>query len=135
MSSFFRPPAMQRLAASAASKTLDRAAFSRRVPIARALVQDPRNIGPYRQKLARTREVLELPKISPIQSDEGGGAGPKGNSSGGGAKWLVLVPTVDPARPETWSAALREGVEAGDLAVGPWELALDYDFWSYCACG
>lgn len=33
--------------------------------------------------------------------------------------------------PDTWGTALKEGVEKKELDVIPYELKLDYDYWSY----
>ena len=35
------------------------------------------------------------------------------------------------AEPETWGPSLKEGVEKKELTVIPYELKLDYDYWSY----
>lgn len=32
----------------------------------------------------------------------------------------------------TWSPTINELVEKGTVSVGPFDLILDYDYWSYC---
>lgn len=36
---------------------------------------------------------------------------------------------------ETWSKALREASEVGDLSLIPYEVPLDYTHWSYSKSG
>lgn len=37
-----------------------------------------------------------------------------------------------PAVPSTWGPVLREGVGLKELAVVPYDVQLDYEYWSYC---
>lgn len=32
----------------------------------------------------------------------------------------------------TWSPTINELVEKGTVGLGPYDLELDYDYWSYC---
>jgi len=119
MPSLFHPPAVARIAATAA-KVIDRSAFAKKITLPRVMIPDPRNIAPYRKQLMRSCEMLDAPKIDPILTDKTTGV-----------KSLALAPTVDVDRPDTWSETLRAGVETGDLKLASWELALGYDYWSY----
>jgi hypothetical protein len=33
--------------------------------------------------------------------------------------------------PDTWGPVLKDGIRKQDLGVVPYELQLDYDYWSY----
>lgn len=35
------------------------------------------------------------------------------------------------AVPETWTPAIQEGVASKEIGVIPYDLSLDYDYWSY----
>lgn len=119
-SSYFHPPEIPRIPADSAVKTLDKSRFSKTVPLARALVRKHNTLGDWRKRLQASKDLLKAPRIAPILSN------------GSGDKYLLLRPGLDPHANETWSPALVEGSESGDLSVEPWQLPLDYGYWSYC---
>lgn len=142
MASLFRPPA-----ASRAAKTLDRALFSRTLPSTAAVVRDNRMLSRYRKDLEATRELLNVDKLRPIVSH------PDPAQAGQGLKCLLLDPGVkqsgmlallsDESRdeilltvvaPESWSARLKDALDAGDLSLIPYNVDIDYSYWSYGGC-
>ncbi|KAK3945298.1 putative undecaprenyl pyrophosphate protein [Diplogelasinospora grovesii] len=120
MSSIFRPPVVRSGAAA-----LNRALFSKKYDIAAATVQDARLISKYRTSMEKSKELLRLERISSIA------AHPDKDLAKQGRKCLLLNPGVNAEAPETWGPLLKEGVQKQELGVIPYELKLDYDYWSY----
>ncbi|WDK13893.1 Met-10+ like-protein [Colletotrichum graminicola] len=104
-----------------AATILDRSLFSKKLELAAATVKDPRNISKYRKQLEKSKELLTLDRLDSCRND------PKAP----GLKCLLLRPDVKADAPTTWGPVFQEGVKAGDLDVVPYELDLDYDYWSY----
>lgn len=115
----FEPPAVGKIHANEAVKSIDKSQFSKTVPLARALVHDHKTIGDYRKKLSAANQLLKLSNTSPIQYNDRGD------------KFLLLNPGLDPDGRHTWGEALSEGVDKGDLTVESWQMVLDYHFWGY----
>ena len=59
----FRPPLVK------ASTTLNRALFAKTVNLAAARVSKPQDIGRYRKILESSKDILDVPRISPIIPD------------------------------------------------------------------
>ncbi|KAL2066463.1 hypothetical protein VTL71DRAFT_2534 [Oculimacula yallundae] len=118
--SLFRPPIVR-----SASAALDRALFSKTIPIAAARVASLKNLSKFRQVLDKSKELMQLERIQNVRPD------PDPVLAGKGGKCLLLKPEVKPEDPSTWSAALREAVKAEDVGVIPYELNLDYNYWTY----
>ncbi|KAK3695472.1 Met-10+ like-protein-domain-containing protein [Podospora appendiculata] len=116
----FRPPIIRSGAAA-----LNRALFTKKVDLVAAAVQDSRNISKYRQALDRSRKLLRLERISSIAPHPDKALAEKGR------KCLLLAPEVNAQSPDTWGPDLTEGVQKQDLVIIPYELQLDYDYWSY----
>ncbi|RFU34301.1 hypothetical protein B7463_g2005, partial [Scytalidium lignicola] len=118
--SLFRPPIVR-----SASAVLDRSLFSRTIPIAAARVENIKNISRFRGQLDKTKELLRLERHSNIRSD------PDPALAAKGGKCLLLMPQVRPEDPATWSSILQEAVKAQEMGVIPFNLDLDYNYWTY----
>ncbi|KAJ0158055.1 tRNA (guanine(37)-N1)-methyltransferase [Colletotrichum tanaceti] len=104
-----------------AATILDRSLFSKKLELAAATVKDPRNISKYRKQLEKSKELLRLDRLDSCRND------PKAP----GLKCLLLRPGIKADAPTTWGPVFQEGVETGELDVVPYDLELDYDYWSY----
>ncbi|KAI8308768.1 tRNA (guanine(37)-N1)-methyltransferase [Colletotrichum sp. SAR11_59] len=104
-----------------AATSLDRSLFSKTVKLAAATVKDNRNISKYRKQLEKSKELLDLDRLDSCRSDP----------VNTGLKCLLLRPGVKHDAPTTWGPVFQEGVKSGELDVVPYELQLDYDYWSY----
>ncbi|CZT42249.1 probable protein MET-10 [Rhynchosporium secalis] len=116
----FRPPIVR-----TASAALDRALFSKTIPTAAARVASVKNLSKFRQVLDKSKELMRLERIHNVRAD------PDSFLAGKGGKCLLLRPEVKPEDPSTWSDALREAVKAEDVGVIPYDLKLDYNYWTY----
>ncbi|EQB45743.1 tRNA (guanine(37)-N1)-methyltransferase [Colletotrichum gloeosporioides] len=104
-----------------AATSLDRSLFSKTVKLAAATVKDNRNISKYRKQLEKSKELLDLDRLDSCRSDP----------VNTGLKCLLLRPGVKHDAPTTWGPVFQEGIKSGELDVIPYELQLDYDYWSY----
>nr|XP_036585220.1 tRNA methyltransferase trm5 [Colletotrichum truncatum]KAF6795117.1 tRNA methyltransferase trm5 [Colletotrichum truncatum] len=104
-----------------AATSLDRSLFSKTVKLAAATVKDNRNISKYRKQLEKSKELLALDRLDSCRNDP----------VKAGLKCLLLRPGVKHDAPTTWGPVFQEGVKSGELEVIPYELQLDYDYWSY----
>ncbi|KAF6836818.1 tRNA methyltransferase trm5 [Colletotrichum plurivorum] len=104
-----------------AATSLDRSLFSKTVSLAAATVKDPRNISKYRQQLEKSKELLLLERLDSCRTAPNDAK----------LKCLLLRPGVKHDAPTTWGPVFQEGVKSGELEVVPYELQLDYDYWSY----
>ncbi|KAH7370623.1 guanine-N(1)--methyltransferase-like protein [Rhexocercosporidium sp. MPI-PUGE-AT-0058] len=118
--SLFRPPIVR-----SASAALDRALFSKTIPIAAARVANLKNLSRFRQQLDKSKELMQLERVMNVRPD------PDPVLAEKGGKCLLLKPEVKPEDPSTWSAALREAVKGEDVGVIPYDLKLDYNYWTY----
>ncbi|KAH6648493.1 Met-10+ like-protein-domain-containing protein [Truncatella angustata] len=116
----FRPPILRPF-----SGTLDRSLFSRTIPLAAATIQDNKNISRLRKDLARSKEILDVDRISPIAPH------PDADLASQGKKCLLLNPSARAEEPSTWGTTVRSAVEKGELGVIPYELKLDYDYFNF----
>jgi tRNA (guanine37-N1)-methyltransferase len=67
----FRPPINR------AMRELDRSFFQRRIPISAARLGNPRDIGPSKKALEKSKDLLGLAKLQSIRPDPSGEAGRK----------------------------------------------------------
>ncbi|KAE9372253.1 guanine-N(1)--methyltransferas-like protein [Stipitochalara longipes BDJ] len=118
--SLFRPPIVR-----SASAVLNRALFSKTVPIAAARVANPKNITRFRTQLDKSGELAKLERITNIQLD------PDPDLAKRGGKCMLLKPEVKSEDPTTWSTILQEAVKAEELKIIPYNLTLDYNYWTY----
>ncbi|KAB5580717.1 putative undecaprenyl pyrophosphate protein [Coniochaeta sp. 2T2.1] len=108
-----------------ASTTLNRALFAKTVNLAAARVSKPQDIGRYRKIFESSKDILDVPRVSPIIPD------PDQTLASQGRRCLLLRPGIKPDAQETWAPAVKEGVQKEDLSIIPYELNLDYNYWSY----
>ncbi|KAF3344939.1 Xylosidase/arabinosidase [Verticillium dahliae VDG2] len=104
-----------------AATTLDRSLFAKTLSLAAATVQDNRNIARLRKQLTKGRELLEWERLNACKPDP----------VEAGKKCLLLKEGVKADAPSTWGPLLQAAVEAQEVSVIPYELQLDYDYWSY----
>ncbi|KAG9231609.1 guanine-N(1)--methyltransferas-like protein [Amylocarpus encephaloides] len=118
--SLLRPPIVR-----SATATLNRALFSKTIPISAARISNVKQIGRIRSELEKSREVLRLERLGNVRVD------PDPSFASKGGKCLLLKPEVKPEDSSTWSSALQEAVKQEDVGVIPYGLQLDYDYWTY----
>jgi len=121
--------------------TLDRSLFTKTLSLAAASVVDKRHIAKYRKQLQSSNDLFSLPRISPIRDDP--------SEPARGQKCLILRPGIKAqglcpfdfyilrkthpfVEPDTWGNVVREGVEAKELRLNPYELQISYPSWTYC---
>ncbi|KAI0125885.1 Met-10+ like-protein-domain-containing protein [Xylariales sp. AK1849] len=119
----FRPPTSILRAGPGA--VIDRSAFSKTIPLAAATVTENQHIFRYRRDLEKSKEILSVDRIAPIAPH------PSADLAAQGKKCLLLAPSVKPSEPETWGPVLKEGIDKSELGVIPYELKLDYDYFSF----
>lgn len=117
--SLMRPPRMQ------PSTTLNKALFSKTVQLAAASVRDNKNLSRLRQALNKSGDILPLDRISAIIPD------PDADLAAKGRRCLLLNPSILPKQPETWGPVISELVKKDEVGLVPYELKLDYDYWTY----
>jgi tRNA (guanine37-N1)-methyltransferase len=115
----FRPSVVR-----SAAGVLDRSLFAKTIPLAAATIAENKLISQYRRDLAKSKELLFVERISVIAPH------PDQTLAAQGRKCLLLDPSVNAAMPETWGPMLKEGVDKSELGVVPYELKLDYDYFS-----
>jgi len=85
MAALFRPPIHRSTAA-----VLDRALFSKTIPIAAARVTDRKQISRCRSQLDKSKELLHLERLTVVRDD------PDPILASKGGKCLLLKPEVKP---------------------------------------
>ncbi|KAF2238087.1 hypothetical protein EV356DRAFT_441077 [Viridothelium virens] len=113
----FRPPINR------AMRSLDRAFFHKRIPICAARVLDNKTISKCLSDLQASRDILKLDRIANVRPDPVEGSP--------GRRCLLLKPEIQEQDSSTWSSKLRELVQARQLNIIPYELHLDYSYWTY----
>jgi tRNA (guanine37-N1)-methyltransferase len=78
----FRPPLVK------ASTTLNRALFAKTVPVAAARLSKPQDIGRYRKILEKSKDILEVERLSPVVAD------PDQTLASQGRRCLLLRPGI-----------------------------------------
>lgn len=73
----------------------------------------------------KSKELLRVDRVSAVRED------PDPALAAKGGKCLLLKPEVKPEDPTTWSAILKQAVEAKEMSIMPYELTLDYNYWNY----
>lgn len=104
---------------------LDRTLFSKIFPISAARIANIKKISEYRAQLEKSKESLRLDRITNVQPD------PEATLASKGSKCLLLNPNVKPEDPSTWSTILQEAVKKQEVKVVPYDLKLEYDYWTY----
>ena len=128
----FRPPVNR------AMRVLDRSFFKKSIETSVARITDPRQIAKCRKDL--NHEILKLDRMPAIKSVQ--------DSQGAEAKALLLKPEIKPdGKPllrnhgvpvlteyidrSTWSSTLSDLVKSSQVSVMPYDLMIDYDYWTY----
>lgn len=136
----FRPPINR------AMRVLDRSFFQKKIPISAARILDNRTISKCRTELQRSKDTLFIERLNNIQSD------PTEPNVSLGKKCILLRPEVDDkgdsierdrinnhvanahlniGDKKPWSTKVSELVNANLINVIPYELKIDYDYWTY----
>ncbi|KAK2069007.1 hypothetical protein P8C59_003617 [Phyllachora maydis] len=118
------PPVINRAAATAGG-VLNKSLFLKRVDLAAATVANNSQILSWRKALQQERSLLQVDRLSSVAPH------PDKVLAGQGKKCLLLEPRIRADVPDTWGPVLREGVRKKELCIMPYELRLDYSFWSY----
>ncbi|KAJ5114894.1 tRNA(m(1)G37)methyltransferase [Penicillium alfredii] len=116
-STMFRPPVNR------AMRTLDRAFFRKTVSISAAKIFQPSDISRVRKELTKSLDLLLVPRLNCVRNVT--------DQDGVDRKALLLRETLKHDDKATWSPTITELVEKGTVSLGPHELALDYDYWTY----
>ncbi|KAA6409571.1 MAG: tRNA (guanine) methyltransferase Trm5 [Lasallia pustulata] len=113
----FRPPVNR------AMRQLDRSFFQKRIPLAAARVLDTKQISNCISDLSE--ELLYLERCTVVRP------GPMDNDLWRGRKALLLRPRIKPHDASTWTPTIHQLIEKRVVDVAPWELELNYDYWTY----
>lgn len=116
-SEMFRPPVDRTMS------VLDRSFFKKHIPLAAARVADNSKISELRKTLSR--DLLQVNRISAIKPS------PVAADQGFDKKAFLLRPEIQPDKPETWTEELRRLIEENTVSIVPFDLNLDYDYWTY----
>ncbi|KAL2829745.1 hypothetical protein BDW59DRAFT_170405 [Aspergillus cavernicola] len=112
----FRPPINR------AMRVLDRSFFKRTIPLSAATVFKASDISSVRSKLLKSQDAINLPRFNLIREVK---------KDDVVRKCLLLREGIKHDDTTTWSPTISELVGGGVVGVGPYELTLDYDYWSY----
>lgn len=117
----FRPPV------SRAMKVLDRSFFQKKLPISAARILDNKNISRCRMDLQRSKDGLALDRFGIVQPD------PQSDIDSN-KKCVLLRPQVQPidgGAEWPWSPTVAKLETEHAIEVIPYDLHLDYDYWTY----
>lgn len=117
--SLLRPPVLR------PCSVLNKALFAKTINIAAASIRDNKNISKLRKTLESSQDILPLERISHIAPD------PNVDLAAKGRKCLLLKPEISAQAPETWGPVIQELVKLDEVGIVPYQLKLDYDYWSY----
>ncbi|KAI0430255.1 Met-10+ like-protein-domain-containing protein [Xylaria sp. FL1042] len=120
MSSLIRPPTVRHTIG-----VLDRTLFAKTVNLAAAAVADKKRIAQWRQNLQKEKILLSAERLSGVVPH------PDQTLASQGARCILLDPKVRPGVPGTWTPLLRDAVAKQELGVIPYDLSLDYAYWTY----
>ncbi|KAL3453620.1 hypothetical protein BJX65DRAFT_292635 [Aspergillus insuetus] len=112
----FRPPVNR------AMRVLDRSFFKKTVPVSAATIFNHKNISKVRNELIKSEDALVLPRLQPIRDFK------KDDTV---MKALLLRKGIKHNEPATWSPKVSELVDSGVVGVAPYDLTLEYDYWTY----
>ncbi|RMZ66786.1 hypothetical protein GMOD_00002154 [Pyrenophora seminiperda CCB06] len=95
------------------------------IPTSAARIFNPKDISRCRKELTASKDTLPNNRIDPIRAD------PDAERATKGSKCLLLRPEVLHTDPTTWSHKLRDLEQDGTLGVIPYQIHLDYDYFTY----
>ncbi|WEW58592.1 tRNA(m(1)G37)methyltransferase [Emydomyces testavorans] len=119
-SDMFRPPINR------AMRVLDRSFFRKTVPLSAATVLETKNIFRIKNKLTKSNDILALLRLLPVRKLQ-----TIRNEADKGRKCLLLREGIRADDVSTWSPTVKALVDAKSVEVNPFELQLDYDYWTY----
>ncbi|KAH7060479.1 Met-10+ like-protein-domain-containing protein [Macrophomina phaseolina] len=115
----FRPPVAR------AMRVLDRSFFQKTFPISAARIANNKDISLVRKTLEKSKDVLSAPRLQSVQPD------PLPELAAKGRKCVLLRPDIKHDDPSTWSPTLAEFQGKEIATVVPYNLHLNYDYWTY----
>lgn len=135
-SEMFRPPVNRSM------RVLDRSFFQKRIPLSALRILDPRTITKIRTELDKSKDILYINRLQNIVADRSEGANghrcvllrPQMNDQGKHISRHLSqgqLPTHFIGQEWPWSPKVEE-LQRSELAkLVPFELFLDYKYWSY----
>ncbi|KAF2225458.1 Met-10+ like-protein-domain-containing protein [Elsinoe ampelina] len=114
----FRPPV------NLAMKTLDRAFFSKKIPLSAARILNNSQISNIRAQLDRSKDSLSLSRCQNVRPDP--------SAEAAGKRCILLRPQInDEGQEWPWTPLVGQ-LEKDDLIkLIPYDLHLDYNYWTY----
>ncbi|KAL2854882.1 hypothetical protein BJY01DRAFT_231824 [Aspergillus pseudoustus] len=112
----FRPPVNR------AMRVLDRFFFKKTFPLSAATIFKNKDITKVRNELLKSEDALVLPRLQPIKEIK------KDDTV---LKALLLREGIKHNDASTWSPKVTELVDSGIVGVAPYDLTLEYDYWTY----
>ncbi|EQL37510.1 tRNA(m(1)G37)methyltransferase [Blastomyces gilchristii] len=119
-------------------RTLDRSFFQKIVPLSAATIFDRQSIGPIKSELLQSKDLLLANRIIPVRAAR---EGPlenvtdhwyqRKNGKQDGRKCLLLREDIKADDVKTWSPTIQRLVEAKSMELRPFNLLLDYDYFTY----
>lgn len=109
-------------------QTLDRSLFKKIVPVKAARIFDNKNISRIRGELERSKEALNQERLGSVYPD------PDPDRAKTGKKCVVLGPEVSRSITDgapTTSPVLSELAKQELISIIPFDLTLDYSYWTY----
>ncbi|KAF2723097.1 hypothetical protein K431DRAFT_283264 [Polychaeton citri CBS 116435] len=130
MDEMFRPPVNR------AMRVLDRSFFRKTLPISAARVQENQNISKVRKQLEQSRDALMQERLGTVHPD------PDPEMAKAGKKCILLKPEVTASAAdgesdsrgehrEPQSSTIAALVHEQLVSIIPYDLNLDYDYWTY----
>ncbi|KAF2204184.1 guanine-N(1)--methyltransferas-like protein [Delitschia confertaspora ATCC 74209] len=108
-----------------AMKVLDRSFFRKTIPTSAARVFNSKDISRCRSELEKAKDSIKMSRIPSVRED------PDPERARTGTRCIVLRPEVLHNDRTTWSPKLQSLEQEGLVGVIPYNLQLDYDFWTY----
>ncbi|KAI1818439.1 Met-10+ like-protein-domain-containing protein [Poronia punctata] len=120
MNSLFRPPIGRHTFG-----VLDRVLFKKTVDLAAAAVADKKKIASWRQQMEKDKALLVVERLSAVVNH------PNPALAEQGSRCILLDPKIRPEVRDTWTPSIHDGVSKREIDIIPYQLKLDYDFWTY----
>ncbi|KAF2400490.1 hypothetical protein EJ06DRAFT_582318 [Trichodelitschia bisporula] len=108
-----------------AMRTLDRAFFKKTFAISAARIFNNKHIAQCRKDLERSHDALGMDRLMNVTQD------PSLELAKEGRRCILLRPDIKANDSSTWGKTVTELVESQRVGVIPYDLELDYDYWSY----
>ncbi|KAI9374756.1 guanine methyltransferase Trm5 [Aspergillus egyptiacus] len=112
----FRPPINR------AMRVLDRSFFQKTIPISAATVFKPSDISNVRNQLVKSKDTLTLARLNNIREIK---------KDDVVRKAILLREEIKHDDTATWPPKVNELVDNGIVEIGPYDLHLDYDYWTH----